>query len=294
MGARASHYSVVNDYFIEPRVNIELPISPVIRLKGTFEKRFQPISQLVEFEDIQLRLENNIWTLSDGTDIPVLESSQYSGGILMNAGGWTLDVDGYQKNITGLTSFTNGFITTPTNLTTGESTILGADILVRKKWNFYNIWIGYTFNEVEYTFPELQSTPFPGNNDITHNLRLANAYDGAHWQFSLGWSYRTGSPFTTVTDFDTNTNRINYASINSERLPDYHRLDVSALYKFTISSGGIRGELGASVKNVYSRRVPISVFYRLDTNLITGNTELNQIQQLSQGFTPNFVFRFYF
>lgn len=294
LGARASHYSVVNDYFIEPRVNIELPISPVIRLKGTFEKRFQPISQLVEFEDIQLRLENNIWTLSDGTDIPVLESSQYSGGILMNTGGWTLDVDGYQKNITGLTSFTNGFITTPTNLTTGESTILGADILVRKKWNFYNIWIGYTFNEVAYTFPELQSTPFPGNNDITHNLRLANAYDGAHWQFSLGWSYRTGSPFTTVTDFDTNTNRINYASINSERLPDYHRLDVSALYKFTISSGGIRGELGASVKNVYSRRVPISVFYRLDTNLITGNTELNQIQQLSQGFTPNFVFRFYF
>ena len=294
MGARTSHYSVVNDYFIEPRVNLELPIFPFIRLKGTFEKRYQPISQLVEFEDIQLRLENNIWTLSDGTDIPVLESSQYSGGVLMNAGGWTLDIDGYRKNITGLTSFTNGFITAPNNLTTGESTILGADILVRKKWNFYNIWIGYTFNEVEYTFPELQSGPFPGNNDITHNLRLANTYDDAHWQFSLGWSYRTGSPFTTVTDFNPNTNRINYGAINSKRLPDYHRLDASVLYKFAISSGGLRGELGASVKNIYSRRVPISVFYRLDTNLTTGDIELNQIRQLSQGLTPNLVLRFYF
>lgn len=294
LGARASHYSVVNDYFIEPRINLELPISPYFRLKGTFEKRFQPISQLVEFEDIQLRLENNIWTLSNGTDIPVLESSQYSGGLLMNAGGWTLDVDGYRKNITGLTSFTNGFITAPTNLTKGESSIFGADVLVRKKWNFYHIWIGYTFNEVEYTFLELQSTAFPGNNDITHNLRLANTYDDAHWQFSLGWSYRTGSPFTTVSDFDPNTNRINYGAINSERLPAYHRLDASALYKFKISSGGFRGELGASVKNIYARRVPISVFYRLDTNLNTGDVELNQIQQLSQGLTPNVVLRFYF
>jgi hypothetical protein len=294
LGGRASQYSVVNEYFIEPRVNVELPLTPAIRLKGTFEQRYQPISQLVEFEDIQLRLENNIWTLSNGADIPVLESNQYSGGILVNAGGWTLDLDGYQKNISGLTSFTNGFITAPTNLTTGESKIVGADVLVRKKWNNYNIWVGYTFNDVAYTFPELQSGPFPGNNDITHNLRLANTYDDVHWQFSLGWSYRTGSPFTPVANFNPDTNTIAYGEINSERLPAYHRLDASALYKFAISSGGLRGELGVSAKNIYSRSVPISVFYRLDTNLNTGAIELNQVRQLSQGFTPNFVLRFYF
>lgn len=294
LGARASQYAVVNTSFLEPRLNLELPIFPAVRLKGTFEKRYQPISQLVEFEDIQLRLENNIWTLSDGVDIPVLESIQYSGGILVNTGGWTVDIDGYRKDISGLTSFTNGFITTPTNLTTGESTILGVDVLIRKKWNYYNVWVGYTFNDVEYTFSQLQDGPFPGNNDITHNLRFANTYDTKNWQFSLGWNYRTGSPFTPVTNFNPSSTIINYGAINSERLPEYHRLDASAMYRFAISSGGFRGEFGASLKNIYSRRVPISIFYRLDTNPNTGNIDLNEIRQLSQGFTPNAVLRFYF
>ncbi|MEA1786523.1 TonB-dependent receptor [Arenibacter sp. GZD96] len=295
LGARASRYSVVNnDNFIEPRANLELPITPKIRFKGTFEKRYQPVSQLVEFEDIQLRLENNIWTVSNGTDIPILQSNQYSAGILVNTQGWTLDVDAYQKNISGLTSFTNGFTTTPTNLTTGESTITGVDVLLRKKWNAYTTWVGYTFNDVAYTFSSLQTGAFPGNNDITHNLSLANTYETDIWQFSLGWNYRTGSPFTPVTNFNPNTNFITYGSINSERLPDYHRLDGSVLYKFTSSSAGFRGALGIAVKNIYARQEPISIFYRLDPNVNTGNTELNQIRQLSQGITPNFVLRFYF
>ena len=294
LGARTSHYSTVNDQFVEPRANLEVPISAGIRLKGSFEKRYQPISQLVEFEDTQLRLENNIWTLSDGSDIPVLESTQFSGGFLLDAGGWTLDVDGYHKNISGLTSFTNGFITAPTRFAIGESTIDGVDVLVRRKWDQYSLWAGYTFNEVVYDFAELQANSFPGNNDITHNLELAAAFQGGPWQFSLGWNYRTGSPYTPVMNFDPDSNAISYAAINSGRLPDYHRLDASALYGFKLSHQGFRGEIGASVNNIYAREVPISIFYRLDTNVNTGEVELNQIRQMSQGLTPNMVLRFYF
>ena len=294
LGVRRSYYSSVDDCFIEPRINAEYPLSKVLRLKATAEKRYQPISQLVEFEDTQLRLENNIWTLSNGSTIPVLESSQFSAGILINVNGWTFDMDAYFKKIDGLTSFTNGFTNATEELSEGKSDIAGLDVLLRKKIGGYRIWLGYTFNDVEYTFPELQRTSFRGNNDITHNFRVSNTYELRSWELSLGWMYRTGSPFTPTEGFNTVTGNVNFGAINSLRLPEYHRLDASILYKFFSSNSKFRAVVGASLQNIYSRQVPISVYYRVDTDPDTGQKELNRIQQLSLGFTPNAMLRLYF
>ncbi|MDE5421554.1 TonB-dependent receptor [Ancylomarina sp. DW003] len=294
LGVRRSYYSLVDDFFIEPRINAEYPLSRALRLKATAEKRYQPISQLIEFEDTQLRLGNGIWTLSDHSRIPVLESFQFSGGIFVNTKGWTLDIDAYLKRIDSLTSFTNGFTNTTEDLSVGKSNIVGLDVLVRKRVRNYRVWLGYTFNDVEYTFPELQSTPFRGNNDITHNFKISNTLELKNWEFSLGWTYRTGSPFTPADSFNTSTKEINFGSINSLRLPAYHRLDASLLYRFSSAGSNFRGVIGASLQNIYARQVPVSVYYRVDTNPITGQDELDRIQQLSLGFTPNMTFRLYF
>lgn len=295
LGVRGSHYSSVGEFYIEPRINAEYPISKVFRLKATAEKRYQPISQLVEFEDVQLRLEDHIWTISNGMDIPVLESTQFSGGILLNKDGWALDIDGYIKNIEGLTSFTNGFTNDAEEISEGKSDIVGFDVLIRKKVKNYRIWLGYTFNDVTYTFPELQRTSFRGNNDITHNFRVSNTYKLNNWELSLGWMYRTGSPFTPAESFNGTTKEVNFGAINSFRLPDYHRLDASLLYNIALSKrSNFKGTIGASLQNIYSRQVPISVSYRVDENTITGEDELNRIQQLSLGFTPNVTVRLFF
>lgn len=295
LGVRGSHYSLVDELYLEPRINIEYPLSSIFRIKGTAERRYQPVSQLIEFEDTQLRLENNIWTLSDGNEIPILESTQFSGGFLIDSGGWTFDIDGYIKNIKGLTSFTNGFTNAAEELSQGESDIFGVDVLLRKTIANYRVWLGYTYNNVEYTFEELQTNPFPGNNDVTHNFRISNTLDVKNWELSLGWTYRTGTPFTPVDSFSIVTGDIDFGAINSERLPNYHRLDASLLYKFGNSNtSNFRGTFGVSFQNLYSRQIPISVFYRVDENLETSAQELNQIEQLSLGFTPNATLRLFF
>lgn len=293
-GVRGSRYNLFDKIYVEPRLNADYPIFPFLRIKGTYEQRFQPISQLVEFEDIQLRMENNIWTLSNGDDIPVLKSRQYVAGFLLDKGGWTLDIEGYYKEIEGLTSVTNGFVTTSANnLFSGSSTIKGMDLLIKKEVEQLRLWLGYTFNDVVYLFEELQPTAFDGNNDIAHNLRMSVALNMGPWEVSGGFAYRTGGPFTPIAGFDPETGIINYGAINSLRLPDYHRLDISALYKMG-NPDALNGEIGLSFNNVYSRQIPLSVNYRLDTNPNTGDRELVQVRQLSQGFTPNFVLRIYF
>ncbi len=295
LGVRGSHYSLVDDYFFEPRLNVEYPLSKSLRLKASAERRYQSISQLVEFEDVQLRLEDRIWTLSDGAEIPILKSTQLSGGFLIAAKGWTLDIDGYLKNIDGLTSFTNGFTSTSEEFSEGESKIIGVDFLLKKKIDNYRVWLGYTFNDIEYTFPEIQASAFPGNNDVTHNFNISNSLSSRSWDFSLGWSYRTGAPFTPADSFDASTGDIDFAAVNSGRLPDHHRLDASIRYKFTFKKNtAIRGSLGISFKNIYARQIPISVSYRVDEDPATGSGELNRIEQLSLGFTPNATLRIFF
>ncbi|UOY06533.1 carboxypeptidase-like regulatory domain-containing protein [Muricauda sp. SCSIO 64092] len=295
LGLRATTFSIVNGWYVEPRANIEYPIGKSIRLKLTGEKRFQTVSQLVEFDDTRLRLQSGIWTLTDNDEFPLLESEQFSAGILLDSKGWTIDLDGYLKRIAGLTSFTNGFTSASEEYSQGTSDVLGVDLLIKKQWANYRIWLGYTYNSVDYRFDELANGAFPGNNDITHNVTLSNTYEKGNWRFSMGWNFRTGAPFTPVSGFNSVEGDIEFGAINSQRLPNYHRLDVSAQYQFKWSSRkSHRGTLGVALQNIYSRQVPLSVFYRVDENPETGLQEIDQLEQLTLGFTPNFLMRFYF
>ncbi|MEM8999862.1 MAG: TonB-dependent receptor [Bacteroidota bacterium] len=295
LGLRASTFSLLQHWYFEPRLNAEYPLSKTLRLKVTAEKRYQTISQLIEFEDTQSRLENGTWTLTDNDDFPLLESEQYSTGLLFDHKGWTIDIDGYLKKIDGLTSFTNGFTNVSENYSQGTSGIIGLDILLKKQWGNYRIGMGYSYNNVEYRFDELQTNKFPGNNDISHNLTLSNTYGQGNWQFSLGWNFRSGAPFTPIAGFDELTGEIGFGTINSERLPDYHRLDASLQHRFKLSSkNNNQGTLGLSLQNIYARQVPLSVFYRVDEDAQTGLQEIDQVEQLSLGLTPNFLFRFTF
>lgn len=293
-GLRVVHYSSIGRLFLEPRLNFEYPITKKIRAKASLERRNQPISQLVEFNQTELRLENNLWRLSDEETYPLLQSNQVSGGVLFDHKGLTLDIDGYYKRLTGLTTFTNGFSTPQLELSEGKSTITGVDVLLKKRFKDYRIWLGYSFNDIKFNFEEIQSTSFPGNNDITHSFRISNSLKLKGLEFSLGWQYRTGEPLTPINNFDSNTAIVEFGAINSTRLKDYHRLDASAVYNFSIGkTKAQRMQLGISALNLYDRKIPISITYRADDE---GDVlELEQVvQRFSLGFTPNLTWRVFF
>ncbi len=293
IGLRGVHYGSVEKGFLEPRLTFEHPIVKGLRFKVAMEKRNQPISQLVEFNQTELRLENNIWRLSDER-FPLLQSNQISGGLLFKKNGWTLDTDLYYKELKGLTSFTAGFSTPLLNLNLGASKIKGIDVLVKKKIGNYRIWLGYTFNKIDFSFPDIQEGNFSGNNDITHSLRISNTLKVKDWQFSMGWQYRTGKPVTPISSFNSNGNIVDFGSINSKRLEDFHRLDASVIYNFKfINPKGWNGQLGLSALNLYDRKKPIAVTYRAEDE--GQGLELEQvIQRFSLGFTPNISFRVFF
>jgi len=247
-------------------------------------------------------LENQVWALSSEEGLPILQSNQLSVGFLFSKSGWNIDIDAYYKDINGLTSLTRGFESTTSNFSEGNSITKGVDVLAKKKIGNYSTWLGYTHSSTNFTFDALnQGKSFRGNNDIAHSLSWSHFYQWKKLQFSLGWKYRTGIPYTEAlgTSIVDGVELINFAAINGETLPDYHRMDFSVVYDFELAKkeNPIRAKLGLSLLNVYNRQNLLSrnsdLYIVIDENG-QENTELREISRFSLATTPNLVFRLNF
>lgn len=107
---------------------------------------------------------------------------------------------------------------------------------------------------------------FPSNFDQPHqvNIQLKRQLNPVH-TFSMGFSYRTGRPFTTPeAGYSVSGVAVSHYSLrNQGRIPDYHRLDISyAADKSAIKEKGYRSNFTISIYNLYARRNAFSVFYK--------------------------------
>lgn len=301
LGLRSNYFSRVNQFYLEPRLFISNQITDQFQLKASTERKNQVVSQLIEFRNNGLGLENDIWALSNNEDIPVLKSNQVSVGFLFQKSGWNLDVDFYKKTINGLTLLTEDIVTRAPNYLAGQNKVSGIDLLLKKRFGNYRSWISYTYSSSDFTYNQLNNgNSFAGTYDIPHSLVWSHTYNHNKLQFSLGWKIRSGTPYTKGITLEPAKNNLNnrvitFGEVNAERLPVSKKLDFSATYKFKFSKEGkTEAKLGISLlnllntKNVLDRSYEIKIIRRLGG----GEEEiLVETDKISIGFTPNMVFR---
>lgn len=294
LGLRSNYFSLTNSFFLSPRLYAQHQISNGLWLKTTAELKQQNISKIVEFFTIDFGLENQIWALADIDEIPVLKSNQFSFGFIYKKNNWTLDIDAYRKGIEGLTSLRNGFQVQSDNYSEGKSTSLGLDVFLKKQWNNYSSWISYTLSDTSFVFDDINNgNPFTGNYNTKHQLLWAHNLKLNSFNFSLGWNFRTGIPYTNATGIDSNSNII-YETINAEELSSYHKLDFSTTYQFNLSaSKRWEGKIGFSLLNIYNQKNILQRSFRIkeDSN---GDDSLVKTDTYSLGITPNMVIRINF
>jgi TonB dependent receptor/TonB-dependent Receptor Plug Domain len=153
--------------------------------------------------------------------------------------GWNWKAEVYGKRFEDLVVSNN-----TTNYANGASgTAQGFELLIKREPAGSN-WSGFLSLSVAKAQRknEVTGERFAFDYDQPVNLNLVGSYKlNDRWSFGAKWSYHTGTPTTPivgsfqVVDGPNRTTRFRpiYGSINSQRLPDYHRLDLRVDAKFS-------------------------------------------------------------
>ncbi|MBX2846658.1 MAG: TonB-dependent receptor plug domain-containing protein [Saprospiraceae bacterium] len=292
-GIRANYFSALEEFRLEPRFSAYYKPARhfSLRVAGGFYS--QMLSQLADLDASSIGFQKTLWIIADGINVPLQTSQHYDVGIMYETGGFVLDVEAYSKVTDGVTTSSNAFAVLPgQTFSVGSNEVQGIDVLLKQRINQFKFWGSYTLSESLYTdFSTLEDSNFPAFNDQKHAISLIGNFEQDQLTLSAGWHYATGLPYTEVNLIN---NSIVRNGINTNRLDDYHRLDVSALYRFaTKNKNGWEGTIGGSVMNVYDRFNPLSREYFLD-DADPSDLDLVVVEKNKLGRTPNLVLKFEF
>lgn len=200
-----------------------------------------------------------------------------------------ISVEAYYKYFSDLVDYKDGadlifeeFI--ETELLTGIGRSYGLEIMIEKKSGWFTGWISYTLSRserrVEGPLRALQINNgdwYPANFDKPHDLTIvANAALSEKWDVSANFAFQTGRPVTYpdgISEYQGIYYPI-YTNRNGARIPNYHRLDLSATYVLSKKEKW-EHSLSFGVYNVYGRHNPYSIFFR--GNEDTGQPEAVQL-----------------
>lgn len=307
IGLRGSYYDPVGKWYLEPRFDIRFMINDNLHLKGaaSYHNQFVNQTSLSVFQNS----EKFYWVLADDDVIPILTSTHLIVGADYSIGNWSLDLEYYRKNTNGIIE--NQFLTLSPDVLSiieedelnlsGENNSQGLDIFLKYRTDRFNSWISYSLAESNNQFwYRNNNSPYPSIYDQRNEINFVNTYKIGKWELSSIFIYGSGKPFTPADLSDDRVLLYDIEKINSRRLPDYSRLDLSAKYSFNI--GNVKGESGFTFFNLFNRRNIKSRRYAeqflfdedISNQLSLDQSRIIALDTYLLGFTPNFFFNIKF
>lgn len=297
---RVDYFSREEQLTINPILNTQLKLGKGFWLKSSMGSYAQALSSINDATLSASNVTSGIWVLAGEDDTEVLRSRHGSLGLLYQEKGWIVDIDFYTKKVDGVTAL-NLFeenVSETLDFELGESTSSGVDLMVKKNFGRYHSWLSYTYSETNNTFEGIESNTFASSLDRPHQFRWTHTYIINQFEFSLGWTYKSGAPFTQARainfDEDDEEYTIQYDATNAVRLPVYHRMDFSFWYRFPAVTKEWNGLLGISVINLYNRDNVWKRFYRLEDLDDDDVPEIEREERFFLGLTPNVTLKLNF
>ena len=306
LGIRENHIPERQLYYSEPRASfVWRPLWDGFSVNGGLGRYWQFVFQIIDFGD--LGIGEPLWFLTSD-EVPAQELWQWTLGMRYEKKSLLIDAEFYRKNSRNLTSLNlqvdEGF-ERPWAFD-GSSVATGFDFLFRKRLPPYSLWVAYSLGKVEQQFPELnKGLPYPARHDIRHQLNWVNMLDYGRWNFSANLHFHSGSPYSlpTLQELPCNPDdcdgydhyyTLAFDRLNTERLPNTIRLDVSATYAF--GKRNKKWKIGLSFFNLLNRKnlldidfVPSDIY---DDNGERIGAELQKLNRLASGIAPNFFLHY--
>ena len=297
----------------EPRISAAYTIDENNSIKGSYTRLAQYLHLL---SNTSSPTPLDVWAPSGPFIEPQL-LDQYALGYFKNfkGGDYTLELEGFYKDIQNRIDYIDGADLIANDaieqvILNGEARAYGLELLLRKNEGKLQGWLAYTLSRSEQRTPgrdpvddngrsnqetginfgEWYSTPF----DKTHDIAVFGNYElNNKWSFNANFIYQTGQPTNfPVGQFEFEELVVPFFGLrNQTRLPDYHRLDVSATLKPQKNRNrSFQSEWVFSLYNVYNRMNAASINFR--QNQDTGRNEA--VRTAIFGIVPAITYNFKF
>jgi hypothetical protein len=257
-----------------PRASFRYSFNKASSIKAGYNKMYQFIHLISNTATIA---PSDVWKLSDNFLEPQI-ADQYSLGFYNNFKGniFETSIEVYYKDIQNVVEYKDGANLImqnhiETELIPAEGQAYGVELYVKKNLGRLTGWISYTYSRalrrVITPFEEENINNgewYASNFDKPHDLTLIGNYKvSTNTSVSATFAYSTGRPITfPEAKFDYSGNSLAYFdSRNQQRLPDFHRLDLSMNFKLKGQGRFFDGQWTFSILNVYGRKNPFSIFF---------------------------------
>ncbi|TCO07491.1 TonB-dependent receptor [Natronoflexus pectinivorans] len=243
--------------------------------------------------------------IASGADIPVQSGWQLAGGWYKISENrmFRFSVEAYYKESENHSEFDNYFMQSVDNtplvesLVYGNGKMWGAEFLFSKNQGVWQGWLGYSFSKSIASIKEIENGRwFPTTNDRPHDVSLVVSYNHSEkWKFGGTFVYSTGRPYTpSIGRYFLENNVVSiYGARNSDRFPDYHRLDLSAT-RILRDTGKRYSALVFSIYNAYSRNNPFFIFPKVTGDLNEYNMSVEPYKVSIFPILPSISWQFRF
>lgn len=293
---RLSYYASLGDVFLEPRLSAKWNVTKKFRLKlasGIYSQTFLDTKSdrdIVNLFTGYLTVTPDLNIVDSFRGNPINSYVQTSNHFIFGAEydilrNFNLNVECYYKTMSNLTSINRdklyaddqehiekpGYLRKEYTVENGKA--YGVDFSLKYDDGRLYVWTIYSLGKV---IREGEMQTYAPHYDRRHNVNVLINYQmgqSRDFEISVRWNYGSGFPYSPTasmvemldfsnginSDFISQNGTLTtiYGELNSERLPNYHRLDISAKKRFDIGKRSIL-EINLSVTNVYNRN---NLFY---------------------------------
>jgi hypothetical protein len=251
----------------EPRINIKFAVSKLSAIKASYSRTTQFVQLLSN--SISPFTSLDVW-IPCGPNIKPQKADQYAIGYFNQFSKHKINfsIEAFYKQMYNQIDYRDhaNLLYNPLlegELRFGKAWSYGAEFMLRKTEGRFSGWLGYTYSRAfKQTIGVNNGITYPSAYDCPHNVCSNLSYETkGRWAYSANWIFYTGRAVTTPVSFyyyNGYTVPV-YGDKNNDRLPDYHRLDLSITFKLSKPIRKYQHSLIFTLYNAYKRDNPISV-----------------------------------
>ena len=291
----------------EPRLSLSYLLNSESSIKASFNKMAQYLHLL---SNTSSPTPLDIWVPSGPFIKPQL-LDQYAAGYFrrIKDGDFSLETEFFYKDVKNRIDYINGANLVANNeietvILNGKSRAYGLEFLFRKNEGKLKGWLAYTLSKSEQLTSgrnisepginngEWYNTPY----DKTHDLSVNAVYElSSKWKFNTNFLLQTGQPTNyPVGQYEfqgLNVPIYNDNQRNANRLPTYHRLDLSAtLTPVKNNNRDLQAEWVFGIYNIYNRKNAASIAFSRNTETSANEAIKTSIFGIVPSITYNFKF----